>query len=986
MYKIYGQDNYIVVVNLKTNSTHYGHKKEVFIDKSNIGNTKYRIFKVRDLKDGTILEIGKLQKEDGSLYTEQEFDTFYQGNTGNFNGGGTVGSATEAKQDIANTYLDNIDDKLPALVGGKLPVTLGSDSITITGSVNVGSTVEITNEEGSPIPVSGNVVADTGLEQPLTNAELRATPVNVSVANEVEVKNDSGNPLLVSGAIVQEVTGTLSGDFASNFSFNVAGGDFINTSRSSNGQQFVEISIDPLSAGEAQTIVEFKNPIQFPLYSEIEASLSQRTSGDYVVMEITDKVSLDTEPIEYNIVSITQATTTLTVVLDNPFDGWLGSWVDIYGLADSRFNYTNAAIATMSLDKKTLTITTRDEVTLPSLSVTPSATGGKLKRQAKLQNARNAVGMRFTGTSTTASAFMSRFDGGSIKEAGTLTGARLATIASTAPTYISGANGQVEIKATSRYRIEVEPEIITFMDKSIDSASTTYAARQAFTAVKPSSDIDYYIRFRAVSPRSISRPVAKIVSAVKATASTTATITTDVPHGLTTSSWVNIYGIANQTVFANLTAATQVASIIDATTFTIVIGTATIATSYGGYVSVVNGGITQQGAVAQVVQSVAVDANGFVTLVGNGTWAGLGGVGEYVNLLGVINSTNGADLGVDGVYRVSNFTTTTLVLEPVKYLNGIRAINGLGQNLSPTVGVITTTNAGGALITRTTLRSHDFVVASYSQSVINISGQGTQRADKAIPIIGIGGGMTANQGNPATINATTGLGGWYTHPAVTGIVDVASAAITSTSTGSAIANNLGNAFEVVCVFTAGSGTTPTFDLRIEESFDGGTNWHTLYEFERFTGTTGVIKSPMLRANGRHIRYIQTVGGTSPSFTRAITRNIFPSHNADKIARLFDRSVSLTTLNATTAALFAGSCSNAQLVVNLGAATTAPVFKLQGSEDNSTWYDLSATTLTGVASSTVQLTLANINAPYIRGIVSTAGVGSTLGYVSLKAWS
>ena len=32
------------------------------------------------------------------------------------------------------------------------PVTLGSDTITITGNVNVGTTVEISNEEGNPIP------------------------------------------------------------------------------------------------------------------------------------------------------------------------------------------------------------------------------------------------------------------------------------------------------------------------------------------------------------------------------------------------------------------------------------------------------------------------------------------------------------------------------------------------------------------------------------------------------------------------------------------------------------------------------------------------------------------------------------------------------------------------------------------------------------------------------------------------------------------
>ena len=827
--------------------------------------------------------------------------------------------------------------------------------------------------------------ANTEMHYDGKNGLLWAKVVSSSDTTELIYFIDETEPLQVPGAVTQEVPSIPASELTSNFTFSVAGGDFINTSISSNGQQFVEISIDPLSVGETQTTLESIHPVRYPLYTEIEASISQRTYGDYFVIEITDNVSRDVEPIEYNIVSISQSTTTLTVTLDFPFDGWLGSWVDIYGLADSRFNYTNAAIETMSLDKKTLTIRTRDETTIPSLTATPASfVGGKLKRQAKLQNARNAVGMRFSGISTTTAAYMSRFDSGSIKEVGTLTGSRLATNASTAPTYIGGVNGNVEIKPTSRYRIDVEPEIITFMDKIVDNPYASYAARQAFTAVKPLSDIDYYIRFRAVSPRSISRPVAKIVSAVKATASTTATITTDVPHGLNVDSYVNIYGINNQTVFANLTAATKVASIISDTVFTIVIGTATIATSYGGYVSLCNGGVTQQGAIAQVVQSVAVDANGFVTLIGTGNWAGLGGVGEYVNLLGVRNSTNGANLGVDGVYRVSNFATTTLVLEPVKDLNGIRAINVLGQNLSPTVGVIPTTNAGGAVLLRTTLRNHDLVAASYSQSVTNISGQGTQRADKAIPIYGAGGGMSVNQGIAATISSTTGLGGWYMHPAIVGLPDIASAAITTSATSSAIANNLGNGFQINIAVTAATGTNQTLDVRVEESYDGGTNWVTLYEMQRITAV-GSYNSPILRASGRHIRYVQTVGGTSPSFTRAVTRNVLPFIQAEPQKRLMDRSIVLTTLNSVTPVLFSGAANNIQLVINLGTATTPPALQIEGSEDGINFYPIGSP-LTGVASSTVQLTVSSVSATFVRARVSTIGATVVAGYVSLKAWS
>ena len=437
-------------------------------------------------------------------------------------------------------------------------------------------------------------------------------------------------------------------------------------------------------------------------------------------------------PDEITISSISQTTTTLTIVLETAFDGYLGSWVDVYGLSDNRFNYTNLAVATISSNKKTLTFTTSDESTLPSLTATPSAINGKLKRQPKLLSAANVVGMRFTGISATTAAYMARFGGGSIKEAGTLTGARLVTSASTAPVYTSGAMGQVELKATSRFRIDITPEDVSFTDVVIDSPSSK-STRLTFTDVKPANELDYYVRFRAVSPKSISKPIAKIVSATKATATTTATIVTDVPHGLTTSSYVTIKGIANQTVFANLTTPTIVASVIDANTFTIIIGTATIATSYGGAVILCNGQVDQQGIITQVPQSVARDAAGIVTVVGTATWTGLN-IGEYINLHGIRNTTNGGDLGFDGVYKVHNIATTTLLLEPVKDIIGNSVLNGSGVAATPTGGVVNTTNCGGAVILRTTLRSHDFLLATYTQQITKIYGQGTSRADLALPV------------------------------------------------------------------------------------------------------------------------------------------------------------------------------------------------------------------------------------------------------------
>jgi hypothetical protein len=99
---------------------------------------------------------------------------------------------------------------------------------------------------------------------------------------------------------------------------------------------------------------------------------------------------------------------------------------------------------------------------------------------------------------------------------------------------------------------------------------------------------------------------------------------------------------------------------------------------------------------------------------------------------------------------------------------------------------------------------------------------------------------------------------------------------------------------------------------------------------------------------------------------------------------FDRTISLTTLSSTTATLVSQNCSQASLVVNIGAATTAPVLQLQGSDDfGATWFDLGSPLQT-VASSTVRTTCSIGNAQQLRAIVKTAGNTVTAGYVLIKA--
>jgi hypothetical protein len=280
---------------------------------------------------------------------------------------------------------------------------------------------------------------------------------------------------------------------------------------------------------------------------------------------------------------------------------------------------------------------------------------------------------------------------------------------------------------------------------------------------------------------------------------------------------------------------------------------------------------------------------------------------------------------------------------------------------------------------------------------IQIEDQGRQKirvassdpvGSHALPVQVLGG-VLGTQPVSGTVTSNIGTG---TVAAVTAanlalpgiIADVASAALATTTTTSAFTPTFGISYSVSIPVTAATGTTPTLDISIQESDDSGTNWFTVYDLPRITAT-GIYRSPLIRMVGNRVRYVQTVGGTTPSFTRSINR-LQNSTSADAVRQLINRSVVLTTLNSTTPSLDTrGAGNRAQLVVNVGAiTTTAPALQMEGSDDNgATWYAIGAP-LTAVASSTVQLTVVDINAGLMRVRVSTAGSGVTAGYVLIKA--
>lgn len=538
----------------------------------------------------------------------------------------------------------------------------------------------------------------------------------------------------------------------SSYQAEITNGDFALERVSGNGQKFVELSTDPLS-DDHQSILMYEMAVRAPFSVAVPMSISQRAKNSYFSLEAVDDDTQfvnDRTPIA--IASISQATTTLTVVLSAPCDLQRDEQFHIYGLNDNRLNYSNVTVLTLSADRKTITATVADDATIPSVTIGAVTNSGYIIEAISSINNENGMAFRFSGSSATAAALIVRGSGSKPRKSGTVGGVDTVTVASTAAVISNGGNAQFEIKPTSAYEFIFERGQVSFEDYGVDQATAQSTVRGFFDTVSPDMNPQYYARLRSTSPKSMSRPIAKIVSAQKS-GSSTVTITTAVDHGLVIGSIVDVHGVRDQTNFANSTAL-SVVSTPTSKTFTVVLGSSATAISYGGMVVMRNGGADMSGRAGQSIQSVAIDADGIVTVVGSGTWSGIT-VGEFVTLYGVRNAVNGGDMLLDGSYLLIDLATTTIKLIAIKGLDGEIVKDGDGMNVTPALPITTTTNCGGSVIMRTTARVHDLKLSQYNLGMVKIWGQGESRTDMAIPVtIQNTATTTANEGTPQTPSAS----------------------------------------------------------------------------------------------------------------------------------------------------------------------------------------------------------------------------------------
>jgi hypothetical protein len=788
-----------------------------------------------------------------------------------------------------------------------------------------------------------------------------------------------------------------------NWTVTSASGDIVRTDGNAAGASYLVISKDPLTANQSTTVTaqpSFRGNIEMIF----GAHMSQRTWGQTLAIELVSNDNASTYT-DVAISSIQQATTTLTVVTASAHNLQVGDSFAVYGVTtNSQMNYPELTVATVT-SPTTFTATAGSQGTIPSLTVGPYTVGNVTKRR-RTGRANAGAAMAFNNTTATNASFYTASDLENIVPSGTLVGNQAATVATSATVQAVNNPYSYSFKPSSEYHLVLTPDRVQWGDASIDGQAQL-TQRFVSSQTVPINGKYYLPRFRAENSASLTVPVARIVSMSK-TGTTTATVTTDVAHGLTTADLVCIYGSSDQTNYANLTAATAVASIVSSTQFTIVIGTAVTSTVYGGDVMRVNGGNLPSalGYSAVVANSAtlatAADGTQALTLTGNTNWAGLS-IGDYVNVHGMRSvSGAGSDLGCDGAWRVRNVSTTSLELGPI-------------GNTSPPANFSATT-CGGTVIKRTDLRLSFMRVFAFDRLRSDMVPRPVNDQLQAVPMVAQGGTIST----VATVTSLSQIAG--STPIMSGPNGSPNKAMavtqgTAVASGDQTASSFAGAGSVLGTLVASSqggggvisaeinvsaltlGTATAVYLILQES-RGGTNYTDIWTSDPFT-TTGIQSMPAIPVAGRRRWRAFSVGGTSTTVTVTIITLELPTGSypvirqardwyaaTNPLASMFN-SVAMTASNfvlgtlstATTPLYVEGTKVFTAFMLLAGSptVTTQPVVGVQGSMDGVNWTTITGATMTAAGNGLYAVTVQNTAFKFARLIVTTAAAYSAGSY-------
>lgn len=575
--------------------------------------------------------------------------------------------------------------------------------------------------------------------------------------------------------------------------------DYLEIDGNAAGASYLKIGKSPFNPNTVTEILSRKT-FKLPVRVALGFSLTQRIAGQEFTFDL---IGVDTNgsPLAAAadtakaVSSITTAVGVWTINTTAPHGYVVGDRVALSGFADSRFNYC-------TISNGVITSTpSPTQFTINSNNLSNASSGaGFVTRINAAGTAMESAGFLWNGVNTNNANNFTRSGSNSTwlqNETG---------FGSTASSVLAGYNvqGTYAFTPTTVFEMVAQMESVHWWTTPVDSLNAPTQVKR--TQCLPDIEREFKLRIRAVNLPSLTYPVGDITAAAK-TGTAVATITLP-NHGLTVGDQITIYGIRDQVNFANLTTATAVASVIDANNFTISFGAAVTASSAGGIVYRVQGGVVAVGQLGQVVQSISRTSN-LLTVTGNTNWSGIS-IGDTVWLAGL----DGSAASYEGRYRVWNISTTTLVLESV------------GADF-------TSINCGGVVIRGTDARLHFARALDYTRHLTEVVG-GLNRADQNsgvgvavvnTPAVTISGTPTVSiSGNPILGAGANVIGGAFAqdnifyNETVTNLAASATFTGTSRDTGvAAAAAHRYSAFNAT-VFADQAGT-----FRIEMSNDN-TTW------------------------------------------------------------------------------------------------------------------------------------------------------------------
>lgn len=682
--------------------------------------------------------------------------------------------------------------------------------------------------------------------------------------------------------IPDNITGKFRDSFESftdgvNWDLTTSTGDIVQLDGNTASASYLVISKDPLTASGTATTLEMLDAYTTPIETSVGLSMSQRVLGQEVSMELISNETPLPSPQELEISSISQTTTTLTVTTASNHNLVPGMRIGIYGVADSRLNYPSLVVAGLS-SLTQFTCTAGPGGTIPSVT-SSTYTSGYVYIRSTMGGAPNGISEIFENATVTNASGYTRANAGDALASGTQSTNHSVTIATTASTQVITSQYSYAFLPTSEYRFNLRADLIQIIDTAIDNTSTA-TNRYFRTQVCPDPTKNYKLRFRCTNNKGLTIPTAEIIS-VQKTGSTTATITTNIPHGLTTTDYVVIYGIRNQTSFANLTTATAVASVPTPTTFTISFGASATATSFGGMVSRVQGGNIPTGYNVVAIQSAANDGTE-LTLVGNTNWSWI--QGDYINVYGCRDDVTGESLGVDGAYKVAFVSTTTIRLLPI------------GNTTLP--ATFTTTNAGGTTIKRTDLRLSFVRLFDYKRERVEIQSQ--SNSGQAVPIVSTGGSVSVSGTvNPASNNNYA-------------LLSSTNLAANTTFTGSSTRPTASSTSSITYPVAIGisvqhtAGLTPgtlIYEVGTETSSTAPTTWYPQYTFPIPSNSSITTFVVPLTTRYYRIRFVN--GSTAQTNFRLSTMEYYNGPLSNRLTFPDKLYIPLSTTNLSADAFFLG---------------------------------------------------------------------------------